>query len=97
MRPKSPTADVPYKIDWTAWLGAETITSSSWDVLDKKSGLMLRDPSITDSDKKTQVYIRGGEIGGPYKVLNTITTATRRDSRYIEIRVAHRVALPKTT
>ena len=71
---KDPDAVLDYKIDWSDWLGSDTISESSWTV---PSGIMK------DSDSKTStsatIWLSGGTDGEEYTVTNHIVTASGRE------------------
>jgi hypothetical protein len=78
---KDPAAVLDYQIDWSSWLGVDTITSSSWTA---STGLTV------DSDSNTTttatVWVSGGTAGTTYQLTNRITTAGgRTDERTISI------------
>jgi hypothetical protein len=88
---KDPQADLDYTIDWSAWLGADTIATSSWSVADG-SGLVAHDPSIDVSSQKATVWIRGGNSStAAYAVTNHVkTVAGREDDRTIGFSVSQK-------
>ena len=62
-----------FQQDWSAELGVDTISTSTWTL----------DAGITkDSDSKTDTaataWVSGGTAGMTYKVVNTIVTAAGR-------------------
>ena len=72
-----------YAIDWSAWLGVDTIATSAWEV---DTGVTI--DSDTNTDTVATVWISGGVIGTKYEAINTIETASgRTDRRYINISV----------
>ena len=78
---KDPAAVLDYQIDWSSWLGVDTITSSSWTA---STGLTV------DSDSNTTttatVWVSGGTAGTTYQLTNRITTAGgRTDERTISL------------
>lgn len=83
---KDPAADLDYSIDWSVWLGTDTIATSAWSV---PAGLAF---GITASTATTAtVWLAGGTAGRTYDVTNTITTAAgRTDQRTIRIAVQER-------
>jgi hypothetical protein len=83
---KDPNAVLDYQIDWSPWLGADTIATSAWTV---PSGI------TKDSDTKTAttvtVWLSSGVAGTKYALTNRITTAGgRTDDRTITISVKER-------
>lgn len=83
---KDPQATLDYTVDWSAWLGTDTIATSTW-VLD--AGITQTNASL--SGALATVWVSGGSVGNTYSVTNRITTAAgRTDDRSILIRVADR-------
>lgn len=84
---KDPAAVLDYAIDWSEWLGADTIATSTWTV---PSGVTKGADSHTTTT--ATVWISGGRQGSsPYVITNRITTAAgRTDERSIEIPVEQR-------
>ena len=83
---KDPSAVLDYTIDWSTWLGSDTISTSSWTV---ESGI------TKDSDNNTTttatIWLSGGTAGTDYTVTNTIVTAGgRTDQRSLLIAVRQR-------
>ena len=69
-----------YAIDWTQFLGANTIASSAWNVVvidgdDSGSGatLTVDNPTIVTGNLITQAQLHGGRPGVTYRVENKIT------------------------
>jgi len=84
--PKDPDAILDYVIDWTAWLGADTIAASQWIV---PSGLTKT--AEENSSTTATVWLSGGSAGQRYTVTNRITTAGgRTEDRSISIQVKER-------
>jgi len=83
---KDPAATLDYTIDWSLYLGADTIQTSTWTV---STGLT----KVTDTktNTTTTVWLSGGAAGVDYLVTNRITTVGGRiDERSITIRVRER-------
>lgn len=74
---KDPDADLPYAVDWSAWLDdGETISVSTWDVSD--SGMTQSLDSIDGAT--TMVWLAGGTVGSkPYRVTNHIETSNGKE------------------
>jgi hypothetical protein len=86
---KDPDAVLDYSIDWSAWLGSDTITTSEWFVDGADTDLAV------DSDSKsttaTTVWLSGGTLGVTYTATNRITTADgRTDDRSISVQILDR-------
>jgi len=85
---KDPDATLDYSFDWSPWLGADTIVSSSWTA---ESGITIVSASESFTDTITTLFISGGTVGENYTLKNSITTnASRSDDRSIEIRIRER-------
>lgn len=84
---KDPDAVLPYKIDWTAWLAGDTLSTSAWTV---PAGL-TNVSDTTEAGSTTVVTLSGGTPGQTYVVTNRITTADgRTDDRSFRLRIAER-------
>lgn len=59
-----------FSIDWSQWLGSDTIVSSTWTV---PSGL-TKDSTTNDTTSAT-VVVSGGTDGVTYNLVNRIITA----------------------
>lgn len=80
---KDPSGTLDYSIDWTDWLGTDTISSSSWTV---PSGLEVG--TALAGTAVATVWLSGGTAGNSYYVTNTIVTAAgRSDQRSLIIKV----------
>lgn len=83
---KDPDSILDYKIDWSAWLAADTILSSTWIV---PTGLTKTSQSNTTTT--TTVWLSGGTLGQNYQVTNRITTnQNRTEDRTFDIVVRQR-------
>ena len=77
-----------YEEDWTAWLGSDTIASSSWSVDDSEDIVIDSDSNTTTS---AIVWLSAGTLGEKYEVTNTIVTAAgRTDSRTIKVTITEK-------
>ena len=72
--PKDPNAKLDYTIDWTQWLGMDTITASTWEVSSPE--LIIMDSSNTHTT--TTIWLSAGLVGQVYTVTNYITTSLGR-------------------
>ena len=79
-------AKLDYAIDWSAWLGVDTISESSWEAGD---GITIAtDPAPSSTATRTTVWLSGGTVGESYNVTNHIVTVGgRADDRTIWIYV----------
>ncbi len=67
---KDPNAILNYVIDWSAWLGTDAISASSWFVPEG-----LTQPRVaTHTTTEATVWLAGGVVGIDYIVTNRITT-----------------------
>lgn len=83
---KNKDASLPYTLDWSAWLGADTISAVTWTV---PAGLTKA--SQTNTPTTASAVLSAGTAGTAYQVGCKITTAAGLvDERTIEIRVEER-------
>lgn len=83
---KDPQEELDYTVDWSDWLDADTISTSSWDAAD---GIDIENES--DTATTATVWLSGGTVGTSYRVTNTIVTAAgRTGERTITVKVTTR-------
>jgi hypothetical protein len=87
---KDPQAILDYQVDWTEWLGEDTIAAdadaSTWTA---PAGITVE--AETHSTTATTVWLSGGTAGQNYEVRNHIrTVAGREDDRTILVQVVQR-------
>ena len=83
---KDPDAILDYTVDWSRWLGTDTILASQWTVPTD-----LTEVSAAHTPTSATVWLSGGTVGQSYPVTNRITTTSgRTDDRTITIRVEER-------
>jgi hypothetical protein len=72
--PKDPSGKKEYSLDWSDWLGSDTISTSTWTV---PSGIT----KVTDSKTTTTttVWLSGGSTGYNYLCTNHIVTIAGRE------------------
>jgi len=75
---KDPQAEKDYTVDWTDWLGADSISTSSWALPD---GITRVSDSTVAGNKLTRIWVSGGTPPNDYECFNTITTAGGRTER----------------
>ena len=78
---KDPDAVLDYVIDWSAWLGVDTISTSTWTVA---AGIT----KVVDTKTTTTatIWLSGGTAGTSYTVADKIVTAGgRTDERTLTI------------
>lgn len=86
---KDPQAKLDYGWDWSAWLGTDTISTSTWTV--DPAGPVLS--NATHDGTKTTVWIAGGVSGSTYTLTNhvlTNSTPAREDDRSFKLKVKER-------
>ena len=69
---QDPDARLDYKVDWTTWLGVDTIATSAW-ILDN-ANLTVYDES--NDTVEAVVWLDSGVNGTSCLVTNRITTAS---------------------
>ena len=87
---KDPNAVVDFTRDWSAWLGTDTIATSTWVV---PTGLTIGTGGTAPTNTTTTatVWLSGGTAFGTYIVTNRIsTTGGRTDDRSFLIVVMER-------
>jgi len=78
---KDPQSVLDYQVDWTGWLDADTIATSTWAVPDG-----ITKDSDTNSTTKATIWLSGGTVDATYECINHIVTAGgRTDERTIVI------------
>lgn len=83
---KDPQSKLDYTIDWSAWLGTDTIQASTWTV---DSGLTKESEARTTTT--STVWLSGGTVGMVYRATcNMTTVGGRTDDRSILIHVTQR-------
>lgn len=83
---KDPDAVLEYIVDWSDWLGEDTITTSTWV---DPTGITVGDSSNTST--AATVWLSGGTVGVPASITNRIiTTDGRTDDRTIYLTIRER-------
>jgi hypothetical protein len=81
-----PDSVLDYMIDWTGWLGADSIATSTWIV---PAGLTKT--SDTHDATTATIWLSGGTANSTYTVTNHIVTAGGRiEDRSLKFRVLDR-------
>lgn len=82
---KDPNSTLDYAIDWSEWLGEDTVTTSTWAA----TGVTIVDtPPPSHTAGVSTVWVSGGTVGAKATVTNSIVTAAgRRDDRTIHLTV----------
>lgn len=80
---KDPDGVLDYQIDWSDWLGTDTIVTSTWTV-----GTGITKDSDTNTTTTATIWLSGGTAGTMYTLVNRITTTDgRTDDRSIYVTV----------
>lgn len=80
---KDPDAVLDYTIDWSDWLGSDTITASTWTV---PAG--ITNDSDSNTTTKAIIWLSGGTAETTYECINHITTTGgREDDRTLIIHI----------
>lgn len=90
--PKDSAAVLTYTLDWTDWLGAATVTASSFTV-ETLAGDAAALTKVSQSNTNTTctVKLSAGTPGLIYKISNTITTSgTLTERRFFRVKVETR-------
>lgn len=78
---KDPDAVLDYLVDWTKWLGTDSIDTSDWIL---PAG--ITEDSSTNTTTTATIWLSGGTPGVSYSIVNRITTAAgRTDDRTIVV------------
>lgn len=81
-----PQAVLDYVIDWSTYLGADTIMSCTWDITGPDAVLIKDNDSHTDTT--ATIWLSGGTANRDYTVTCHIETGLgREDDRSIMIQV----------
>ena len=84
---KDPSAVLDYIFDWSAWLGADTITGTP--VITVPTGITLASQSNTPTT--VTAWLSGGTAGTPYAVAcKIVTVGARTDERTITVLVENK-------
>ena len=78
---KDPDSKLDYRLDWSKWLGSDTISTSSWSLAPADSVLSVSvspAASIDSAALRTTVWLEGGTVGIEYRVTNQIQTVAGR-------------------
>ena len=70
---KDPDDVLDYEVDWSAWLVADTISTSTWTL---PAGITKN--SDTNDTTTTTIWLSGGTAGTKYTLVNRIVTAGGR-------------------
>lgn len=73
---KDPDAVLDYVVNWATWLGADTISASTWEV---PAGL-TQPFSASNTTTAATVWLGGGTVSTTYEVVNHITTTSGRQN-----------------
>lgn len=76
---KDPEAKKDYTIDWSTFLGADTISTSAWGDVSPVTSSPLVKSSPSNTTTTTTVWLDDGLAGTTYTVVNHIVTAAGRE------------------
>jgi hypothetical protein len=83
---KDPDAILDYSVDWTSWLGSDTISSVVWTVATGLTQVLTSNTGYVAT-----IWLSGGTDGQSYDIICRITTAGgRTDDRTFTIVVRQR-------
>jgi hypothetical protein len=83
---KDPNAVLDYQVDWSPWLGVDTIATSAWTL-----PVGITQQSASNTTTTATIWLSGGTVATKYPITNRITTAGgRTDDRTITISVKER-------
>lgn len=83
---KDPDAVLDYTVDWSAWLGTDTIASVTWVV-----GAGVTEASSSNTSTTATIWLSGGIAGQAYGVTcRAVTAGGRTDDRSFRVVVKER-------
>jgi len=83
---KDPDSILDYVVDWSEWLGSDTVSSSTFTV-----GTGLTKDSESNTTTTATVWVSGGTANSSYTVTNRIVTAGGRTAdRSFVVKVVER-------
>jgi hypothetical protein len=74
---KDPDAVLDYIIDWSPWLGEDTLSTSTWIAPAEPSGPPTVN-SDTNDDSTATIWLSAGVLGNDYAFVNRVTTTGGR-------------------
>lgn len=86
---KGPNDELDYTINWERWIGADTISSSSWAIQGPDALLVVMgSPAASFTATTATAWLDAGTSGKTYIVTNSIVTAAgRKNSRSFKVRI----------
>lgn len=75
---KDPDEVLDYVLDWSERLGADTISTSAWEMVATNPDELLIIDSDSNTADTTTVWLSGGTLGETYQITNRIVTAAGR-------------------
>ena len=79
---KDPDSELDYGVDWSPWLGTDTIASAVWTL----PAVLTHPRASSVAGAVTTVWLAGGDAGTRYLVSCRVTTAAGRiDDRSLRI------------
>lgn len=87
---KDPQALLDYSVNWTTWLGSDTILTSTF-VVAPPGELLISSDSVDATNKIAMVWLEGGVRPKVYLVTNHVTTAGgRADDHSFQIKMVEK-------
>lgn len=84
-----PAAVLDYAVDWSAWLGDDSLVDATWSAPDGVT--VLDDPAPAVVGKVATVWLSGGTPGQKYVVTcHVVSAAGRQDDRSFSLIVQDR-------
>lgn len=85
---KDPNAVMDFGVDWSNWLGVDTLSTSAWSITTTATSPALVIDSDVSNTTVATVWLSGGKVGTKYALLNRVTTAGgRTNDRTIYVQV----------
>ena len=85
---KDPQAVLDFVVDWSQWLGTDTIATATWSD-PAPAGITI--VTSTKTNTECTVWLSGGTVDQVYSLTNKIVTVGgRTDERTIEIVIKNR-------
>jgi hypothetical protein len=90
---QDPSAVLDWGTNWSAWLGTDTISTSTWSVTETSpvGATALTLATSTHDATTTTIWLSGGALEARYRVTNHIVTAGgRTDDRSFYVTIKDR-------
>jgi hypothetical protein len=90
---QDPSAVLDWGTNWSAWLGTDTISTSTWSVTETSpvGATALTLATSTHDATTTTIWLSGGALDARYRITNRIVTAGgRTDDRSFYVTIKDR-------